>query len=120
LILLEWYSILNLLSQPLFSIRTIETFIISSSEEKLVDTCLFTLYRADPQFDPLIALGPRTAALTPTILRSTEKHFFTVFLSLYISNPLVFYPSHFDGLGMVANYTRVSAGEITGLSKNSI
>jgi len=63
--------------------KDIETFIISSSEEKLVDSWLFTLYRCRPPVWPLNCLGPRTVPLHPPILRSTERHFFTCFWRLY-------------------------------------
>jgi len=115
---LEWYFNPESLVAATIFYKDIETFIISSSEEKLVDPAYLPFIDADPQFDPLIALDPRTVPYThntPVNGKGTSLHGF----ELIYQQPFSFLPDPFDGLGMVANYTRVSAGEITGLSKNS-
>lgn len=40
-------------------------------------------------------------------------------IELIYQQPLSFLPAPFDGFGVVGNYTKVSSGEITGLSENS-
>lgn len=115
---LEWYFNQESLLAATIFYKDIETFIISSSEEKLVDAAYLPFIDADPQYDPLIALDPRTVPYThntPINGKGTSLHGF----ELIYQQPFSFLPAPFDGLGTVANYTRVSAGEITGLSKNS-
>ncbi|MDP5031112.1 MAG: TonB-dependent receptor [Paraglaciecola sp.] len=115
---LEWYFNEESLVAATVFYKDIETFIISSSEEKLVDTAYLPFIDADPQYDPLIALDPRTVEYThntPINGEGTSVHGF----ELIYQQPFSFLPEPFDGFGTVANYTRVSSGEITGLSKNS-
>lgn len=115
---LEWYFAEESLLAANIFYKDIETFITSSSEERLVDPAYLPFIDADPQYDPQIALDPRTVPYIHNVPVNGEGTTVNG-LELIYQQPLNFLPAPFDGLGIVANYTRVSSGEITGLSENS-
>lgn len=114
----EWYFNNEALVALNYFYKDIETFITSSSEERLVDPAYLPFIDADAQYDPLLALDPRTVPYTHNIPVNGEGTVVEGFEVIY-QQPLSFLPAPFDGLGVVGNFTHVTAGEITGLSENS-
>lgn len=114
----EWYFDDEALVAFNYFYKDIETFITSSSEERLVDPAYLPFIDADAQYDPLLALDPRTVPYIHNVPVNGEGTVVEGFELIY-QQPLSFLPAPFDGLGVVGNYTHVSAGEITGLSENS-
>ena len=115
---LEWYFAEESLLAANYFYKDIETFITSATEERLVDAVYLPFIDSDPQYDPALALDPRTVPYTHTSPVNGEGTTVNGFEIIY-QQPFRFLPAPFDGLGTVMNYTRVSAGEITGLSKNT-
>lgn len=115
---LEWYFDEEALLAATIFYKDIETFITSSSEERLVDPAYLPFIDNDPQYDPLIALDPRTVPYIHNVPVNGEGTTVNGFELIY-QQPFSFLPAPFDGLGVVANYTKVSSGAITGLSENS-
>ncbi|QJR80157.1 TonB-dependent receptor [Alteromonas pelagimontana] len=115
---LEWYFAEESLLAANYFYKDIETFITSSTEERLIDEVYLPFIDSDPQYDPAMALDPRTVPYTHTSPVNGEGTSVKGVEFIY-QQPFRFLPAPFDGLGVVMNYTRVSAGEITGLSKNT-
>ncbi|WP_241737522.1 TonB-dependent receptor [Neptunicella marina] len=114
----EWYFDNEALVAATIFYKDIETFIESASEERLVDPAYYPFIDSDPQYDPQIALDPRTVPYihnSPVNGEGTDLNGFEIIYQ----QPFSFLPEPFNGFGVVANYTKVSSGEITGLSKNS-
>ena len=114
----EWYFDDEALLSSTYFYKDIETFIVSASEDRLVDPAYLPFIDADPQYDPFLALDPRTVEYTHNTSVNGEGTSIRGWELVY-QQPLTFLPAPFDGFGVIGNYTRVSAGEITGLSKNS-
>lgn len=114
----EWYFDDEALFALAYFYKDIETFIESSSEERLVDPAYLPFIDSDPQYDPQIALDPRTVPYTHFVPVNGEGAEIEGFELIY-QQPFTFLPAPFDGLGIVSNYTYVSNEEITGLSENS-
>ena len=114
----EWYFAEESLLAATAFYKDIGSFIKSDSEEKLVDPAYLPFIDNDPQYDPSSALDPRTTPYTHFVPVNGQG---TVIkgLELIYQQPFSFLPGLLKNMGLVSNYTYVSAGEITGLSKNS-
>ena len=115
---IEWYFDEESLIAATFFYKDIEDFIVSASEDKLVDEAYLPFIYADPQYDPVIALDPAVVPYThstPVNLEEEDVNGFELIYQQHFSS----LPAPFDGLGVVANYTKVTSGQITGLSENS-
>ncbi len=115
----EWYFNQESLFAATVFYKDIDDWIKSDSEERLVDEAYYPFIDSDPQYDPLIALDPRTTPYEHFTSVNTDERQLSGFEVIY-QQPFTFLPAPFDGLGVVANYTRVNtSGEIEGLSENS-
>ncbi|ALS97309.1 TonB-dependent receptor [Lacimicrobium alkaliphilum] len=114
----EWYFDDEALFAATVFYKDIETFITSSTEERLVDPAYLPFIDNDPQYDPQIALDPRVVPYTHNVPVNGEGTDLRGYELIY-QQPFTFLPEGLDGFGVVANYTQVSSGEITGLSENS-
>ncbi len=114
----EWYFDSEALVAATYFYKDITDLIDSNSETKLVDPAYLPFIDNDPQYDPALALDPRTVEYehnTPgNIAEQTVRG-----IELIYQQPFTFLPGKFSNLGFVGNYTRVSADEIPGLSENS-
>lgn len=114
----EWYfDEESLLSATLFY-KDIETYIRSTQEEKLVDSIYYTAINNDPVYDPAITVNPFNEPYTHYSYDNGDGTTINGFEISY-QQPFNFLPAPFDNFGTVANYTRVSSGEIVGVSENS-
>ncbi|KAA1164483.1 TonB-dependent receptor [Pseudoalteromonas fuliginea] len=115
---IEWYFDEESLLALTGFYKDIGTFITSSTEEKLVDPAYLPFIDNDPQYDPSSALDPRTTPYTHYV-PVNGKGTVVKGIELIYQQPFSFLPGLLKNTGIVSNYTHVSAGEITGLSKNS-
>lgn len=116
---IEWYFQPEALVAANFFYKDVTDWIRSDREERLVDSAYYPFIDNDPQYDPQIALDPRTIPYEHSTSVNSDENTLNG-IELVYQQPLTFLPSPFDGLGVVANYTKVSSsGDITGLSENS-
>ncbi|WP_448212968.1 TonB-dependent receptor [Colwellia sp. MEBiC06753] len=116
---LEWYFNEESLLAANVYYKDIDDWIASDSEERLVDPAYYPFIDADPQYDPQIALDPRNVPYEHFTSVNKDNNQISG-LELIYQQPMSFLPAPFDGLGVVANYTKVnSSADITGLSENS-
>ncbi len=114
----EWYFDSEALIAATYFFKDVKDWITSSTEEKLVDEAYLPFIDADPQYDPLIALDPRTVPYTHSSPVNADNKEIEGFELIY-QQPFSFLPEPFNNLGTVANFTHVTADEIEGLSENS-
>ncbi len=114
----EWYfDEESLLSATVFY-KNIETYIRSTQEDRMVDSIYYTAIENDPVYDPAITVNPFNQPYTHYSYDNGEGTSING-LELSYQQPFSFLPAPFNDLGIVANYTRVSSGEIVGVSENS-
>jgi len=114
----EWYFDDEALFGATYFYKDIETFITGANEEKLVDEAYHAYILADAQYEAGISQNPFTSTFdhsTPVNGEGGEIEGF----ELAYQQPLSFLPEPFDGFGVLANFTHVSADKIEGLSENS-
>lgn len=115
---IEWYLNDESMLAATYFYKEIETFITNDIEKRLVDPAYHAFINADGEYEAGISLDPFTTPYehsTPVNGKGTNIEG----LEIIYQQPLSFLSAPFDGLGIIVNYTHVSANEITGLSKNT-
>ena len=114
----EWYFDDEALFAATVFYKDIENWIVRSSEERLVDSAYYGFIDNDPQFDPVIALDPRTIPYEHSSPINAEDRSISGFELIY-QQPFNFLPGLLKNMGVVSNYTHVNADNVEGMSETS-
>ncbi|MGQ8364984.1 TonB-dependent receptor [Glaciecola sp. 1036] len=114
----EWYFDDEALLAATVFYKDIDNWIVRSSEERLVDPAYYNFIDNDPQYDPVIALDPRTVPYEHSSPINAEERTVSGYELIY-QQPFTFLPAPFDNFGISSNYTYVNADDIEGLSETS-
>ena len=116
---IEWYfDDEALLSATLFR-KEVVSSLTTDVVEKLVDPAYYDAIYADPRYSPTYNSDPKTVPYTHYIPVNTDDGFTIKGYELVYQQPFSFLPGWLSNFGVVSNYTRVTAEDMTGLSKNS-
>ena len=117
---LEWYfDEGSVLAMTLFN-KEIVTSLRSEQVEKLIDEEFWDSIYADPDYQATAPLGdPATQVYTHNIPVNNNEGFTVKGFELMYQQPFTFFDNWLSDFGVVANYTRVTAEDSTGLSPNS-
>jgi len=114
----EWYFDDEALLAATVFYKDIDNWIVRASEERLVDSAYYDFIDNDAQFDPVIALDPRTIPYEHSSPINAEDRSVSGYELIY-QQPLSFLPGLFENMGIVSNYTHVNADDIEGMSETS-
>ncbi len=114
----EWYFDDEALLAATVFYKDIDNWIVRASEERLVDPAYYAFIDSDPQYDPQIALDPRTVAYEHSSPINADERTISGYELIY-QQPFNFLPGAFKNMGIVSNYTHVNADEIEGTSEKS-
>ncbi|WP_016955392.1 TonB-dependent receptor [Catenovulum agarivorans] len=114
----EWYFDSEALFAVTYFTKKLDDYIEGAKETKLVDPAYLPFIDADPQYDPLLALDPRTIPYEHSVPGNVGDRDVKGYEVLY-QQPFTFLPGILENFGVVANFTHVEAPEIDSLSEDS-
>lgn len=115
----EWYFAEESLLAVNYFYKDVTTSLKTDIVEKLVDQEYHAAIFADPQYDAIYNADPRTVPYTHYIPVNDNEGFEVKGYELIYQQTLSFLPGFLSNLGVVSNFTHVTAGDMTGLSENS-
>lgn len=115
----EWYFAEEALLAVNYFYKNVTTSLTTDIVEKLIDPEYHAAILADPQYDEAYNADPRTVPYTHYIPVNDNEGFDVKGYELIYQQTLSFLPGFLSNLGVVTNFTHVSAGDMTGLSENS-
>ena len=116
---IEWYFAEEaLLSATVFR-KDVVSSLTTDIVEKLIDPAYYDAIYADPRYSATYNSDPRTVPYTHYIPVNTDDGFVIKGYELVYQQPFSFLPGWLSNMGVVTNYTRVTAEDMTGLSENS-
>ncbi|RYY01167.1 MAG: TonB-dependent receptor [Gammaproteobacteria bacterium] len=115
----EWYFAEESLLAVNYFYKNVTTSLKTDIVEKLIDSEYYAAIFADPQYDPAYNADPREVTYTHYIPVNDNKGFDVKGYELIYQQSFSFLPGFLSNTGVVTNFTHVSAGDMTGLSKNS-
>lgn len=115
----EWYfQDEALLSATMFNKKVVSS-LTTDVVEKLVDSAYYAAIYADPRYSATYNSDPATVPYTHYIPINTKDGFTIKGYELVYQQPFTFLSGWLSNFGVVTNYTRVTAEDMTGLSENS-
>lgn len=115
----EWYFAEEALLAANYFYKNVTTSLKTDIVEKLIDSEYHDAIFADPQYDAAYNADPRSVLYTHYIPVNDNKGFDVKGYELIYQQTFSFLPGFLANTGVVTNFTHVSAGDMTGLSKNS-
>lgn len=115
----EWYFAEEALLAASYFYKNVTTSLTTDIVEKFVDPEFHAAIFADPEYDEAFDADPRSVMYTHFIPVNDTDGFDVKGYELIYQQPLSFLPGWMSNFGVVANFTHVSAGDMTGLSENS-
>jgi iron complex outermembrane receptor protein len=115
----EWYFADESLLAVNYFYKDVTTSLKTDIVEKLIDPEYHAAILADPQYDAIYNADPRTVPYTHYIPVNDNEGFEVKGYELIYQQTLSFLPGLLSNLGIVSNFTHVTAGDMTGLSENS-
>lgn len=115
----EWYFAEESLLAINYFYKNVTTSLTTDIVEKLIDSEFHDAIFADPQYDAAYNADPRTVKYTHYIPVNNNEGFDVKGYELIYQQAFSFLPGFLANTGVVTNFTHVSAGDMTGLSKNS-
>lgn len=115
----EWYFAPESLLAVNYFYKDVTTSLKTDIVEKLIDQEYHAAIFADPQYDAIYNSDPRTVPYTHYIPVNDNEGFEVKGYELIYQQTLSFLPGFLSNLGIVSNFTHVTAGDMTGLSENS-
>lgn len=115
----EWYFNEGALLSAAYFQKDVVSSLTTDIVEKLIDPAYYAAIYADPRYDETYNSDPRTVPYTHYIPVNSAKGFTIDGTEFAYQQPFSFLPGWWSNFGVVANYTRVDAEDMTGLSKNS-
>ncbi|MFC3114424.1 TonB-dependent receptor [Cellvibrio fontiphilus] len=115
----EWYFAEESLLAVNYFYKNVTTSLTTDIIEKMVDAEFHDAILSDPQYDPAYNADPRVVPYTHYIPVNDNEGFDVKGYELIYQQALSFLPGFMSNMGVVTNFTHVSAGDMTGLSENS-
>lgn len=115
----EWYFAEESLLAVNYFYKNVTTSLTTDIVDKLIDSEYHAAIFADPQYSAAYNADPRTVTYTHYIPVNDNKGFDVKGYELIYQQAFSFLPGFLANTGVVTNFTHVSAGNMTGLSKNS-
>lgn len=116
---IEWYFDTEALLSATFFHKDVVSSLTTSIVDKLIDPAYYEAIFADPRYSDTYNSDPRTVPYTHYIPVNTEDGFKIKGYELVYQQPFSFLPGFWSNMGVVTNYTYVTAEDMTGLSNNS-
>lgn len=115
----EWYFAEESLLAVNYFYKNVTTSLKTDIVEKFIDPEYYSAILSDPQYDEAYNADPREVTYTHYIPVNDSDGFDVKGYELIYQQTMSFLPGFLSNLGLVTNFTHVSAGDMTGLSKNS-
>lgn len=115
----EWYFAEEALLAANYFYKNVTTSLTTDIVEKMIDPEYHAAILADPQYDEVYDADPREVTYTHFIPVNDSEGFDVKGYELIYQQTFSFLPGFLSNMGVVANFTHVAAGDMTGLSKNS-
>jgi len=112
----EWYFDEEALLAATYFYKEVNDWIVGGSVDKLVDPTYYAYIENDAEYEPGISVNPYTEEYQHNTSDNAGVQEIEG-IELTYQQPLTFLP--FEGLGVLANYTHVSADEIEGVSEDT-
>jgi iron complex outermembrane receptor protein len=115
----EWYFAEEALLAVNYFYKNVTTSLTTDIVEKLIDPEYHAAILADPQYDAVYDADPREVTYTHYIPVNDNDGFDVKGYELIYQQTFSFLPGFLSNLGVVTNFTHVTAGDMVGLSENS-
>lgn len=115
----EWYFAEEALLAATYFYKNVTTSLKTDIVEKFVDPEFHAAILSDPEYDESFDADPREVMYTHYIPVNDTDGFDVKGYELIYQQPFRFLPGRLSNLGIVTNFTHVSASDMTGLSENS-
>lgn len=115
----EWYFADESLLAINYFYKNLTSSLKTDIVEKLIDPEYYAAIFADPEYNESYNADPREVLYTHYIPVNDSDGFDVKGYELIYQQSLSFLPGFWSNLGLVTNFTHVSAGDMTGLSENS-
>jgi len=115
----EWYFADEALLSATYFYKDVVTSLTTDVVEKLIDSTYHNAIYADPRYDETYNSDPASVEYTHYIPVNTDEGFSIKGYELIYQQPFSFLDGWLSNFGVVTNYTRVSAEDMTGMSENS-
>lgn len=115
----EWYFAEESLLAVNYFYKNVTTSLKTDIVEKMIDPEYWDAIYADPEYDEAYNADPSQVAYTHYIPVNDNDGFDVKGYELIYQQTFGFLPGFLSNLGVVTNYTHVTADDMTGLSENS-